>query len=266
MTHTMRTRPRARTAVGLVTATALLALAACGGGDGGSDAAETSPSSSASPSEDASRGAGPDLAGIPDVVAEVNGEEVTKEEFVPVFESSFQQAAMQAQSGGEAPDEEALKKQAVDDLVDTELLAQEAESRGIEVSDDEIDAELASLAEQNGLGSAEELLAAVADRGVSEELARAQVETQVMVEQLVADEGGAVEPTEKELRALYEQAKRQAQQQAQSGQGAQGGPTIPPFAEVRDQIEQQAVAEEVGTVAQALVEELREDADITVRL
>ena len=36
---------------------------------------------------------------------------------------------------GQAPDEDALKKQTVDDLVDTELLAQEAESRGIEVSD-----------------------------------------------------------------------------------------------------------------------------------
>src|SRR5918994_509368 len=238
MNTTMRTR--ARTVLGLVTAAA----------------------SSASPSDgaDASAGAEPDLEGIPDVVAEVNGEEVTKEEFTPIYEAAFQQAAMQAQMSGEAPDEEALKKQTVDDLVDTELLVQEADARGLSVSDEDIDAELSDLAQQNQMGSAEELLAAVEKQGITEEQARSQVETQVLVEQLVTDEDGSAEPTEKELRAMYAQAK---QQQAQAGQAGQ---KIPPFAEVRDQIEEQARSQQVGEVAQALVDGLRKDADITVNL
>ena len=260
MNTTMRTR--ARTVLGLVTAAAMLTLSACGGGDSDSADAGKDASSSASPSDgaDASAGAEPDLEGIPDVVAEVNGEEVTKEEFTPIYEAAFQQAAMQAQMSGEAPDEEALKKQTVDDLVDTELLVQEADARGLSVSDEDIDAELSDLARQNQMGSAEELLAAVEKQGVTEEQARSQVETQVLVEQLVADEDGSAEPTEKELRAIYAQAK---QQQAQSGQTGQ---KIPPFAEVRDQIEEQARSQQVGEVAQALVEGLRKDADITVNL
>jgi peptidyl-prolyl cis-trans isomerase SurA len=260
MTHTMRTR--ARTVLGLVTAAAMLTLSACGGGgDGDSADAGKDASSSSSPSEsaDAPDGAEPDLEGIPDVVAEVNGEQVTKEEFTPMYEAAFQQAAMQAQMSGEAPDEEALKKQTLDDLVDTELLVQEADARGLSVSDEDVDAELDDLAEQNQMGSAEELLAAVEEQGFTEEQARSQVETQVLVEQLVADEDGS-EPTEKELRELYEQAK---QQQAQSGQAGQ---KIPPFAEVRDQIEEQARSQQVGEVAQALVEDLRADADITINL
>lgn len=264
MTHTMRTR--ARTVLGLVTAAAMLTLSACGGG-GGSDSAgadkgtTSSDSSSPSPSEsgDAAQGAEPALEGIPDVVAEVNGEQVTKEEFTPIYEAAFQQAAMQAQAGGAAPDEEALQKQTVDDLVDTELLVQEADSRGITVSDEDIEAELTDLAEQNQLGSAEELLAAVEKQGVTEEQARSQVETQVMVEQLVADEDGAADPTEKELRALYTQAKQQAQ-------SSQSGQEIPPFDEVRDQLEQQARSEQVGRVAEALLEDLREDAEIEINL
>ena len=260
-------RTHARTVLGLVTAAAMLTLSACGGG-GDSDSAgagkdsssSASPSPSTSEGEDASQGAEPDLEGIPDVVAEVNGEQVTKEEFAPIYEAAFQQAAMQAQAGGEAPDEDALKKQTVDDLVDTELLVQEAEARDISVSDEDIDAELTDLAEQNQLGSAEELLAAVEKQGITEEQARSQVETQVTVEQLVADEDGAAEPTEKELRALYAQTK---QQQAQSGQTGQ---KFPPFAEVRDQLEEQARSEQVGRVAQALVEDLREDAEITINL
>lgn len=264
MTHTTRTPARTRTLLGSLAVAAVLALSACSGGSGSDADAKKDSSASADASAGASDGSSaapePDLDGIPDVVAEVNGEEVTKEEFVPVYEASFQQATAQAQMSGQAPDEDALKKQTVDDLVDTELLAQEAESRGIEVSDQDVDDELETLAKQNQMASADELLAAVEKQGVTEDQARAQVETQVMVEQLVADEDGPFDPTEKELRALYAQAK---QQQAQAGQQAQ---KIPPFAQVRDQLEEQARSQEIGTVAGALVKQLRKDADITVNL
>lgn len=255
---------RTRTALGLVAATSLLVLSACGGsGDSSADSEkDSSPSESSSASADAGAGAGaePDLDAIPDVVAEVNGEEVTKDEFVPIYEAAFAQAASQAQMGGEAPDEEQLRKQTADDLVDTELLAQEAEARGLEVSDDDVDAELTHLAEQNGMKSADELLEAVEQQGVTAEQARDQVETQVLVEQLVADENGPIEPTDKELRKLYAQAK---QQQAQAGEQAQ---KIPPFAQVREQLAEQATNQEIGKVATALVEDLRADADITINL
>jgi peptidyl-prolyl cis-trans isomerase SurA len=256
MTHLMRTR----TALGLVAATSLLVLSACGGS--GDSSADSEKDSSPSESSSASAGAGaePDLDAIPDVVAEVNGEEVTKDEFVPIYEAAFAQAASQAQMGGEAPDEEQLRKQTADDLVDTELLAQEAEARGLEVSDDDVDAELTDLAEQNGMKSADELLEAVEQQGVTAEQARDQVETQVLVEQLVADENGPIEPTDKELRKLYAQAK---QQQAQAGEQAQ---KIPPFAQVREQLAEQATNQEIGKVATALVEDLRADADITINL
>lgn len=260
----MRTT-RTRAALGGLAATALLSLSACGGG-GDESAAQEAPSSSASasPSEDAEAeaeaGAQPDLEGIPDVVAEVNGEEVTKDEFVPIYEAQFAQAAAQAQTTGQSPDEDALKQQTVDDLVSTELLAQEAESRGIEVSDEDVDTELEDVAAQNQLGSAEELLAAVEAQGVSEDQARSQVETQLMVEQLAADEDGSIEPTEKELRTLYAQVKKQA---AQAGEGAQ---QIPPFAQARTQLVEQATSQKVGEVAGALVEDLRKDAEITIIL
>ena len=99
-------------------------------------------------------------------------------------------------------------------------------------------------------------------QGITEEQARAQVGTQVMVEQLVEDEDGPVEPTEKELRALYRQAK---QQQEQIGQRA-AQQEIPAFAKVQAQLVEQAESQRVGTVAGTLVEDLRKDADITINL
>ena len=107
-------------------------------------------------------------------------------------------------------------------------------------------------------GSAEELIAAIEKNGMSEAQAREQVATQVLVEQLVEDEDGSTTPSEKELRAIYAKAKKQA--------AGQEGQKIPPFAQVRDQIAEQAQSEQVGKVAQALLEDLRKDADITINL
>lgn len=238
----------------------MIALGACGAGgdESGSAGASEEPTSQESSSDEQS--GGPDLEGIPDVVAEVNGEEVTKEEFVPVYEAQFQQAASQAQMTGQAPDEDALKKQTADNLVSTELLAQEAEERGFSVTEEDVDDELTSLAEENKLGSVDELIAALEEQGATEEQARAQLEQQMVIDLLVADEAGEAEPTEQELRKIYDEAK---QQQAQLGEQGQ---KVPPYAKVKPQIIEQAKSEQQGKVAQALVDELRADADITVNL
>lgn len=260
---------RNRTVLGLSLAASLIALGACGGSDGDSDnggaATESTSQSSETeetekPDEGAEDAPAPDLEGIPDVVAEVNGEEVTKDEFVPVYEAQFQQAASQSQMSGEAPDEEALKKQTIDSLVDTELLTQEAGARDFEVSEEDVDAELTSLAEQNQMKSADELLAAVEEQGTSEEQAREQIGSQLLIEQLVADEAGDIEPTEAELRKIYDDAKL-----ANDAQGKQAQ-KLPPFAKVKSQIVEQAKSEKQAEVAQTLVEGLRDDADITVNL
>jgi SurA N-terminal domain len=254
MTHVKRTR----TVLGLTMAAAMLALTACGGGgDDGSSAGDAT-------SQEQSAADAPELDGIPDVVAEVNGEEVTKEEFAPIYLAQLERATAEAeQAGGEKPDEAALQKQTADNLVDTELLSQEADSRGISVSEQDVDDELAALAEENQLASTDELLAALEDQGTTEDQARAQLETQVMVEQLVDDEAGPADTTDKALRAVYDRAVEQQEQMAQQGGQQQ---EIPPFADVKPQLREQAEAEHFGTVAQSLVEDLRKDADITINL
>lgn len=263
---------RNRTVLGLSLAASLIALGACGGADDseneGSAKESTSQSSESSdaeegtdtPAEGAEGASEPDLEGIPDVVAEVNGEEVTKDEFVPVFEAQFQQAAAQSQMTGQAPDEEALRKDILDSMVDTELLAQEAGARDFEASDEDVDAELTSLAEQNQMKSADELITALEEQGTTEEQAREQIESQLLIEQLVEDEAGDIKPTEQELRKIYDDAKKQ-----QAGQGEQAQP-LPPFAKVKSQIVEQATSDKQSEVAKTLVEGLREDADITLNL
>lgn len=259
MNHSKHTK----TVLGVSLAAAMLALTACGGDKDPAGKQSSDEPTSQEQSEGSQQAPGPDLEGIPDVVAEVNGQEVTKDEFVAIYEAQFQQAAMQAQAGGQQPDEEALKQQTAEGLVDTELLRQEADERGISASEQDVDDTLTGLAEQNKMASADELLAALEEQGTSEDLVRSQVETQVVVERLVADETGSVAPTERQLRKIYDAAVRQQEQLGQQGGQQQ---KIPPFAKVRPQLVQQAKADQQGKAAQALVEELRADADITIHV
>ncbi|KQZ70618.1 SurA N-terminal domain-containing protein [Nocardioides sp. Root151] len=255
MNHSKRTK----TVLGIALAAALLATSACGGDDKDSG---SKGSSEATTAQDSQQAAGPDLEGIPDVVADVNGEEVTKDEFVPIYEAQFQQAAMQAQQTGQQPDEDALKKQTAETLVDTELLVQEAAKRGISATDQDVDAALTKLAKQNQMASVDEFLAALDKQGTSEDVVRSQIEIQVVIEQLVEDEAGPVKPTEAELRKIYDAAVQQ-----QKKAGKQGGQQpIPPFAKVRPQIAQQAKSDEQTKTAQTLVDGLRKGAEIKMNL
>ncbi|HSI66225.1 MAG TPA: SurA N-terminal domain-containing protein [Planococcus sp. (in: firmicutes)] len=200
----------------------------------------------------------PDLEGVPDVVAEVNGEEINKEDFESAYTAQFQQMAMQAQVSGEEVDQAQLKEQVAESLVSQELLVQETENRDIEASEEEVNETLTSIAEQNGLASSEEFLAALEEQGLSEDEVMEQVASQVKVDKLVAEESGDAEASEEELQEFYDQM--QAQQEEM------GGEELPPFEEIKSELEAQLVQQKESEAVQALVAELREGADVTVHI
>lgn len=267
MTPTRQHRRTAWLAALALSATAV--LAACGSGDSGDtdDAASSEPAGAeASEQPGGDEQAQPpeaDVSDVPDVVAEVNGEEITKDEFVQSYQAQFQQAAMTAQASGEEVDQQQLKKQTADRLVDNELLVQEAEGGDYDAGDKKVDQTLEELAASNGMGSADELLTALDEQGMSEEQVREEVRKQVLVEALIADRGNVEEPTDEELKAMYDKIADQ-----QGGDGGQGGSEsgLPPFKEVKPQLKEQVKAEKENEAVQALVDELRQDADITVHL
>ncbi|WP_166355674.1 SurA N-terminal domain-containing protein [Phytoactinopolyspora limicola] len=236
----------------------LVGTAACGSDDDTPSAADDAPDQAEVPG--AEEVPEPDLDGIPDVVAVVNGEEILRDEFVTNYESRYQQLAMQAQMSGEPVDQDQLKDQTAQSMVDTELLVQEADGRGLTVSDSDIDETLDGLAVQNGMESADDFLAALAEQGVSEDEVFSQLEVQVKVDHLLLDEAGDIEPTEEELMELYEEAEAQQEEMGDAGS------ELPPFDEVRPQLEEQARAEAENETVQSLINDLREGAEITVNL
>ena len=242
---------------------AVVALSGCGGPDTQDPAAQPP---GAEGEEQAVPGAEEmpeaDLSDVPEVVAEVNGEDITKEEFAEVYEPQFQQAVMGQQGGGEELDEADLRTRVADQLVDNRLLTQAAEEAGITASPEEVDDVLEEIAQRNGLGSAEEVIAALEEQGLSEEEIREDASTQVTLDTYIEQEADVREPSEEELREQYDQLVEQA-----SGEDAGGEETqIPDFEDVRDELAQQAVSQQEAEAATEIAAQLREEGDVTIHL
>ena len=260
-----------RRTLAAVTLTAGLALTGCSGDQaapsGGSDGGGQPPAASDGGGAPAAGGEGGaqqapevDVSDVPDVVATVNGEDITKDEFVPVYESQFQQMAMQQQTTGEQPDQAELKGQVAQQLVDNELLLQGAKDAGIEATDEDIDATLEEVASQNGLGSADEVVSALEQQGMSAEEIREDAASQFTLTAYIEQEADISEPTEEELKKQYEQLT--AQQSQAGGDASQ----IPPFEEVKEQLAQQTISQQQNEAATTLAAELREAGDVTINL
>lgn len=245
--------------LGSILAVVLLGVSACGGSSGDEGAAQSQDSGQEQRSDaDGSS----DLDGVPEVVAEVNGQEISKDEFVAMYQARLQQMAGQSQGFDRETGEEKLKKQVANSMVSTELLVQEADKRSFSVSDDQVDRTLQGLAAQNGLESVDAFLAALEQQGLDRDQVESQVRVQVKIERLVADEAGDIRPTGREVRALYEQMV--AQQGRAGGEG--GSSAVPPLKQVRPQLEEQLVSQKQSEVAQSLVSALRDDAEIVINL
>ena len=253
---------------------ALLVLAsACGSSDGGDGDAADAGEDSAQEQTEGGDSETPGLEDVPDVVAEVNGEELTKEDFVRMYEAQYEQVAAQAQSTGAEVDPaqlEELRTQVAESMVTTELLLQEAEARDITATDAEVGETLEGIAQQNGMQDLDALFAALEEQGMDREEVDYQVRTQIKIAGLVQDEAGDVEPSNQEVRAKYDEIVEQqeaagqtaGQAGGQDGQGEQ--PEVPPLSEIRPQIVQQIKNDEQTRIGEELVEQLREDGDVEI--
>lgn len=199
----------------------------------------------------------PDLEGIPEVVAEINGEEVTKEEFESAYQQQFQQAAMQSQLSGEEIDEDQLKEHTVEGLIGQQLLTQEANNRFPDVSEDDVNQTMDTLVEENGMETKEELIAAFEEQGMEEEELMSLLETQVKIDQLIMEESGDIEPTDEEIEEVYEMLKAQQEEMGSEEE-------IPDFEEIKPDLKEQLKQQKEAEKIEALVQKLREDADITI--
>lgn len=219
-------------------------------------ASQTAGESTPGPADGESNAPAPDTAGVPDIVATVNGEKITKADFVRIYEGQFPQVLMQAQMSGQGLDQDQLRKQTVEGLISTELLIQEAARKNINATAKDVESALDDIAEGNNMDKTE-FLAFMQEQGLDESAVQAQVRTQLQVERLIANEVGSFKPTTEELKAAYEVVLKQ--QKEQSGQG-------PAYEQVKPELEQQLKLQKEAAAVKEYVQKLRKGAKISVQM
>jgi len=199
----------------------------------------------------------PDVGDVPDVVATVNGTDLSGEDFITLYQVQFQQMAMQSQMSGQEPDQEQLRAQTLDSMIDSELLVQDAQDRGYEATDDDVQNLLEETANANQMGSVDELVEAYGAQGITEAQLRDDAQTQILVEELIDNDIEVAEPTEDEVVELYETMG------LGEGEGEEGGYSLD---EIRPELETQIRNQNRGEAVNAHVADLREGADIDTHM
>lgn len=206
----------------------------------------------------------PNLDDVPDVVADVNGEEVTKDEFEVAYTSALSMYSMQGMNLEEQDEngemEAELKQAAADQLVGQELLIQEADEREYSADEQEVDDLIAEQKEQ--FESDDQYQQALEEQGYTEDEFRAEVEQSIKVEQLIEEESQDLEVTEEEIDEAV--AQTEEQQAAMAEQAGEEAPEMPE--PDREQIEEQLITQKQAESAQELIDQLREDGDVTVHI
>ena len=136
---------------------------------------------------------------LPDVVARVEGEEVTKSDLEQMI------AQMEQNAGQQVPKEQRdeVYRNALDQLITVKLLTREVNSRGIEADGKAVDEQMQKIRSQ--FPSEDEYKKALASRGVTPEKLRANIETESRVNKMMEKEAASVAPvTEADIREFYE--------------------------------------------------------------
>ena len=183
--------------------------------------------------------------------AKVNGVTIPRSE----FDSSVNQLVEIAKAqGADVTDPiiiDQFNAQAIDTLINGELLRQEAMKKGMEASSEEIDTRYSEISEN--LGGEEVLATRMAEFGITKEDLRRDIENEILIQGLFESElaDDEAEITDEEVLDFYNLAG-----------GAEAG--LPPMEEISEQIKEQIKLDRQQQQIGEYIDQLRTEADIEI--
>ncbi|GAB3045976.1 SurA N-terminal domain-containing protein [Virgibacillus ainsalahensis] len=175
-------------------------------------------------------------------VVNVNGKEVKGDKYNPIY---MQVKTTMQQSGQDISNLDQIKEQTVNLLIEQELILQDAEKVGIEVSEEEVQTELDSIKEQSG----EQLTTVLDQLQITEDQFKSQLNDDLITTEYMEQEL-EVEVTDKEVEEFYNQLKEQS------------GEEVGEMEELEEQIRQQIKMNKTQEKLMTKVEELQEQAEV----
>ncbi len=186
-----------------------------------------------------------------EVVATVNGVDIVGAD----LSTSINQIAATAQLQGvdtTDPSVQAdIKLQAVQMLVNTELLEQEAGERGIEITDGDVDDRITALVQE--IGSEEALNERMSALGIDQDTLLRDVKSELLIQELLDQvfTEKQITITDEEVTSLYESTTA-------------GDESAPPLAEVRSQVEAQIRTSKEQAALDEFISSLRLEAQVEI--
>ncbi len=191
------------------------------------------------------------LLGSPEsFAAQVNGEGIPATALQLRFDQTRNAYAAQG-AALEEKDSEVLKQRVLDDMISEMLLLQHGKKQGITVSDEMIENEYQKVVAQ--FPSEEELEKNLSAQGTTLDDVRDVISRQLIMQQ-IADQQAAEHPIEisqEDMQKEYDAAVASGQQ-------------VPPFEEVKPQLEEYLRQQKIGQLMGALIAELRAQANIEI--
>ncbi|MEK7462209.1 MAG: SurA N-terminal domain-containing protein, partial [Patescibacteria group bacterium] len=181
--------------------------------------------------------------------AKVNNEKISEYDLEISMTQLSSGAAAQGADVTDPTVQTEIKNQALDMLVNTELLKQEAATRGIVVTEEEINTRLETL--KTDVGGEDVLSQRMEEFGINQKTLLRDIKNELTIQKLLDEvfKEKSVVVTEEDIAAFYEEAG-----------GTKAG--LPALEEVKAQIEAQLKATKEQSVVTAYIEELRGKAQI----
>ncbi|MFC3040176.1 SurA N-terminal domain-containing protein [Virgibacillus xinjiangensis] len=216
-------------------------LAACGGEDAAEEGNQETPESTSEQAQESVEVTEKEKVDETESVAKVNDAEVTGEKYNPIY---MQVKTTMQQSGQDISDHEKIKELTLDLLVDQELILQDAERAGIEVTEEEVDQQYKQIEEQSG----DQLPTMLEQFQLTEEQFKDQLNNDLITSKYMESELN-VEVTDQEVQEMYDQLTEQSEE-------------VGELKELEEPIRQQLRTQKEQEQLKAKVEELKEDADV----
>ncbi|MGP4107575.1 SurA N-terminal domain-containing protein [Virgibacillus sp. L01] len=184
------------------------------------------------------------------VVTKINGEEITGETYNATY---AQTKVMMQQYGQDVSDKKKLKEQTLNAIVQQELLKQDAEKNGIEVSDKEVQSQFEKAKSSNK----KQFESVLKQYHLTEETYKDQLDFELTVQKYKKQELKDTKVTDKEVQDYYDKLKEQ-QKNASKKQKKQ----LPKLKDLESQIKKQLKQQKEQQKLQAKVQELQKQAEI----
>lgn len=182
------------------------------------------------------------------VVAVINGKELTGDRYNTVYS---QTKTLLYEQGQDVKDQELIKEKALNALVSQEVLSQDVENQGIDISKQEIDAYIDDTKSQ--FDSEKQFQKELKKLNYTEETFREQVALQLEQKQYVKEAFGKIEVSDQEVESYYEELKKQSDD-------------LPKLEEVKENIKAQLANQQLQNKLNQRIKDLKEEAEIEMNI